>query len=118
MATALPSIAPKRHRATWRKHRRHLQTVKCESMLWAVPRVADEAHCLYEFMQRNGRTVEEMVALIAVSDSEYRQLVLWAESRPAIAARLDDMMKFRDDVLRAFRVLVELHELETSACSS
>lgn len=112
-------IAPKRkQRAPWRKHRPHIQTAKCESAVWAVGRVADEAHCLFEFMQRNHRSIEEMIALITVSDTEYRELCFWAESHPVIAARLNSMMEFRDKVLRAFRFLVELHEAQRSACSS
>lgn len=111
---AVPSIAARRH-TPWRKHRPHLQTLKCESLLWQVGRAEEEARSLFHFMLRTNSSPEAMKSLICVTDREFAALCAWAESRPTIAARLNDMMIFRSEVLKYFEaMLIE----ERSACSS
>lgn len=74
---------------------------------WSVGRVEDEAKCLYQYMRRNNTTVEEMVALICVSDREFAELTAWVNARPAIAGKLDEILSFRQRVLVYFKAMLE-----------
>lgn len=113
MATSIAAPHKRNHSHNDKKYR----TGASEAAEWRVGRVADEAHVLYDFMKRNGRSVPEMVELISVSDVEYAELCKWAEDKPPIASRLNDMMEFRDKTLKAFLTLVELHEASAQSLS-
>jgi hypothetical protein len=78
----------------------------CEAIHWTIPSAESEARSLLVCMKRTGATIADMVALITVTDAEYAALCEWAQSRPAIAGRIDDMMGFRSDVLKCFDALL------------
>jgi len=61
-------------------------------------------------MLRNGRSVSEIINLISVTDREYGELCAWAAEKPPIASHIDEMMAYRDRVLKAFLLLLEGHE--------
>jgi hypothetical protein len=107
MATASPSLARERQQAPSRKH---APTPKCESPFWATGSAVAEAKSLLGFMKHARATREQIISLISVSDAEYQSLCTWVGDKPVIAARLNDVMEFRDRTLKAFLVLVELEE--------
>ena len=81
---------------------------------WTVGRPEEEARSLLLMMQRTGATMEDMVALITVSDGEYAELVEWSEQKPGLAGALDSVMVYRDEVLKYFLVLHETGDTRQS----
>ncbi len=93
-----------------RKGCKHAPTPKCESPVWTTGSPVAEAKSLIAVMKNSGATSEQIISLISVSNDEYQSLCTWAGDDPVIAARLNDVMEFRNSVLKAFVVLVELEE--------
>lgn len=111
MATALPSVAPKRHHACWHKRshdhpKYHVGAL--ERVEWKAGRAEDEARGLLTFMQNTNASYNDMVSLITVSDGEYKALCAWARDKPTTAVKINDMMRFREKVLLRFNGMLGL----------
>jgi hypothetical protein len=84
------------------------RTGPSEASQWTAGGAKGEATSLYIYMQRTNTTVERMIQLICVSDSEFAELTKWADARPAIAHKIDAMMAFRQRVLWHFKAMLGL----------
>jgi hypothetical protein len=78
--------------------------------VWRTGSAREEARCLFEMLQRNrnGNDVQTLRELIGVNDKEREELATWAgSSSPSVAVRIENMIRFRAQVLSEFDRLVE-----------
>jgi hypothetical protein len=115
MATSLARIAPKRQQSPWRKRRDYQKDNPADNGPEARPTAESEARSLLTYMRRTGATVEQMVSLICVSDGEFRALTEWANRNLGDACRIDETLRYRDEVLKHFKSLVEEGEAHVQA---
>lgn len=82
---------------------------------WNVPTAASEAKCLLPFARKYG--VAAARALIAVSQRAEAELLAWADQNPLLVEHIDQMIEWRESVLREFDALIAAQQESKLAAS-